>query len=200
MYPLVESVRIENKQLQHIELHNQRISDAIQAVYKKEWVINIAAIVEIPADLTNERYKCRLVFYPDRVDHTIDLYHQREINTLKVVTDNTIEYTYKSEDRVKLNEAFSLRGTCDDILIVKNGFVTDSWAANILLFDGEKWITPDSPLLKGVQRAYLLDEGKIEERRVTIGELPSYQKIKLINAMIDFERAPEIVISKGVFF
>jgi 4-amino-4-deoxychorismate lyase len=200
MYPLVESVRIENKQLQHIELHNQRISDAIQAVYKKEWVINIAAIVEIPADLTNERYKCRLVFYPDRVDYAIELYHQREIKTVKVVTDNTIDYTYKSEDRVKLNEAFAQRGNCDDILIIKNGFVTDAWAANIILFDGEQWITPDTPLLKGVQRTYLLEQGKIEERRVPLGDLPFYQKIRLINAMIDFERAPEIIIADGVFF
>jgi 4-amino-4-deoxychorismate lyase len=200
MYPLVESVRIENRHLQHIELHNQRISDAIQAVYQKEWVINIAALVEIPAALTNERYKCRLVFYPDRVDYTIDLYHQRAIKTLKVVIDNAIEYRYKSENREKLNIAYAHRGSCDDILIVKNGFVTDSWAANLLLFDGEHWITPNTPLLKGVQRAYLLNMGIIKERKVTIGDIPSYQKIKLINAMIDFERAPEIVISEGVFF
>jgi len=200
MYPLVESVRIENRQLHHIDLHNRRINHAIRAVYGKELMVDIEAIVKIPENLSADRYKCRLNFYPDKVDYTIIPYTQREIKSLKVIVDNTIDYTFKSENRQQLDVSFLKRGNCDDIIIIKNGHITDAWAANILLFDGKDWFTPDTPLLKGVQREFLLQEEKIKQREITTGVLNIFQKVKLINAMIDFERAPEISIPEGIFF
>ncbi len=200
MYPLVESIRIENRQLHHVELHNQRINKARQAVYGLTDRIAVEEIIKLPSDLSSERYKCRITFYPDHTEYTILPYHQREINTLKVVYDDTIDYTYKNENRQQLDAAYNQRGNCDDVIIVKNGYITDSWAANILFYDGKKWITPNTPLLKGTQREYLLQGGLIEERSVMIDDLYSYQKIRLINAMIDFERSSEITIKTSVFF
>jgi 4-amino-4-deoxychorismate lyase len=200
MYPLVESIRIENRQLHHIELHNQRLNRAVQRMFGIEKTIYLENIIEIPTDLTDYRYKCRVAVLPDSINVDIKPYIQREIKTLKVVHSNEIDYTYKSENREGLNAAFDKREGCDDIIIVKNNCVTDSWAANILLFNGNKWITPDTPLLKGVQREYLLSQKLIKEQRVLATDLFSFQKIRLINAMIDFDRAPEIIISENVFF
>jgi 4-amino-4-deoxychorismate lyase len=78
--------------------------------------------------------------------------------------------------------------------------LTDSWAANIILFDGKNWITPDTPLMRGVQKEFLIREGGIIEKEVKLDRLPSFQTIKLINAMIDFERAPVINVSNDVFY
>jgi 4-amino-4-deoxychorismate lyase len=200
MYQLVESVRIENRQLQHIELHNQRLNKALKELFGIDKKICLEDVIAIPANLTEERYKCRVTVSPENINVCIKPYIQREIKTLKIVHDNEIDYSFKTDNRQQLDAAFEKREDCDDIIIVKNGSVTDSWAANILLFDGHDWITSDTPLLEGVQRDYLLSQNQIKKRRVWVTDLPSYQKIKLINAMIDFERAPIIDIPDGLFF
>ena len=107
---------------------------------------------------------------------------------------NEIDYHIKTSNRNKLDELFAKRQGSDDILIVRNDLLTDSWAANILLYDGIQWVTPQEPLLKGVQREHLLRLKLISERTIPIDSLVRYQKIKLVNAMIDFDRAPEIEI------
>lgn len=200
MYQLVESVRIENRQFHHVELHNQRLNKALKELFGIDKKICLEDIIELPADLTEERYKCRVTVSPESINVDIKPYIQREIKTLKIVHDNNIDYSFKTDNRQQLDVAFEKRDGCDDIIIVKNNCVTDSWAANIILFDGHDWITPDSPLLKGVQREYLLLQNRIKLQRVMITDLPFFQKIRLINAMIDFERAPEINISGSVFY
>jgi 4-amino-4-deoxychorismate lyase len=172
----------------------------MQRVFGIEKKICLEEIIDLPANLTEERYKCRVTVSPESMNVDIAPYIQREIKTLKVVHDNDIDYSYKSENRQQLNSAFEKRNGCDDIIIIKNGCVTDSWAANIILFDGHDWITPDTPLLEGVQREYLLSQNLIKLQRVLITDLPSFQKIRLINAMINFERASEINISGSIFF
>jgi 4-amino-4-deoxychorismate lyase len=173
----------------------------MESVYGISAKISLEKIIEIPDNLTINRYKCRVtISFENTVVVSIDPYIQREIKTLKVVHDNDIEYPFKTENRLELNACYEKREGCDDIIIVKNGLITDSWAANILLFDGKSWIAPDTPLLKGVQREYLLTQNLIKSKRVTINDLPLFKKIRLVNAMIDFERAPEIEINGGVIF
>jgi len=172
---------------------------ARKIVYGFDEPIDIETIVKIPDFITEGIYKCRINFFPDKIDYTITPYVQRVIRTLKIIHNNSIDYTFKSENRLQLDAAFELRGNCDDIIIVKNGHITDAWAANIILFDGTSWFTSDTPLLKGIQREFLLSEGVIAAREITIDHLFEYKKIKLINAMIDFDRAPEIIISENVF-
>jgi 4-amino-4-deoxychorismate lyase len=200
MYQLVESVRIENRQLHHIELHNQRLNKALKELFGIDKKICLEDMIAIPANLTEERYKCRVTISPESINFDIKPYIQREIKTLKVVHDNGIDYPFKTDDRQQLDAAFEKREGCDDIIIIKNNCVTDSWAANIILFDGQDWVTPDTPLLEGVQREFLLSRNRIKLQRVMVIDLPSFEKIKLINAMIDFERAPEIAIAEGVFY
>jgi 4-amino-4-deoxychorismate lyase len=200
MYQLVESVRVENRQLHHIELHNQRLNRAMLRLFGTDRKIRLEEIIDLPTNLTENRYKCRVTFSPESINVEIKPYIQREIKSLKIVHDNEIDYSFKSENRQQLDAAFEKREDCDDIIIIKNGCVTDSWAANILLFNGTDWITPDTPLLEGVQREYLLSQNRIRKQRVMVTDITSFQKIRLINAMIDLERAPEIIITEGVFF
>jgi 4-amino-4-deoxychorismate lyase len=200
MYHLVESVRIENRQLHHIELHNQRLNRGIKQLFGINKKICLENIIDIPPDLTNNRYKCRVTVSSERLNVNIVPYVQREIKTLKIVHNNEIDYTFKTENRQQLDAVYEKRNGCDDIIIIKNNYVTDSWAANILLFDGTDWITPDTPLLEGIQREYLLSQNFIKMHRVIVSDLIFFQKIKLINAMIDFERAPVINIPAGLNF
>lgn len=199
MYPIVESICIVNKQLRHIELHNRRFIEACLKLFRQDAGKTLEQIIKIPQNIDNERYKCRLTYNGNQFDYTIEPYIQRKIESLKIVHNNVIEYSIKTTMRKQLDELFAQRDSCDDIVIIKNGFVSDACAANIILFDEKKWVTPSTPLLNGIQRQYLLASGQIFERRVSESDLKKYQKIKLINAMLDFKQAPIIEINTGLF-
>jgi 4-amino-4-deoxychorismate lyase len=113
-------------------------------------------------------------------------YVRREIRSLKLVDTDMESKAYKMEDRTGLNAVFAQRGDCDDVLLVKNGFLTDTSYSNIALFDGEQWFTPRVPLLYGVNRAGLLTEGKIIEKDIKTEELMNFQSLTLFNALIEF--------------
>ena len=52
--------------------------------------------------------------------------------------------------------------------------------------------TPLNPLLKGTIRAYLLDQKVIKERIIKVSDLHLFNRVKPINAMLDFEKTPFI--------
>jgi 4-amino-4-deoxychorismate lyase len=199
MCQLLESIRIENHTLQHIDLHNKRFNEARRALYGLHNTVMLEDLIELPTNIGNQRYKCRVLTNGETFDVEIKPYHQREIKTLIVIRFDEIEYTYKTTNRALLDQAFALRQNCDDIIIVKNDKVTDAWAANLIFFNGEKWVTPSTPLLKGIQREYLLSTGKIFEQNIYSADIKNFEKIKLINAMIDLDQANEINVKTNVF-
>ncbi|HKK81416.1 MAG TPA: aminotransferase class IV [Prolixibacteraceae bacterium] len=199
MSQIVESIRIENKQFQNIDLHNERFQKARESMFNELDTIDLGKHIAIPSDISNKRHKCRVTYDGNTLLYTIKPYHQRPVHSLRMVHIDHIDYSIKTDNREQLDKAFALRNGCDDIIIVKNGFITDAWAANIILFNGNKWHTPSTPLLRGIQREYLINTKKILVKDITEKDLCDYTKIKLINAMIDFNRAPEIEIPTGVF-
>ena len=101
-----------------------------------------------------------------------------------MVEDNNISYTFKSTDRHELDRLLALRNGCDEVIIVKNGLITDTSFTNVAFFDGHKWVTPAQPLLNGTMRQWLLQCGQLTEAQITPASLTSFQRIMLFNAMI----------------
>lgn len=134
-------------------------------------------------------YRCRLVYKPSEMEIEVTYYEykKREISSLKILHDDTIEYSMKHTNRDALDRLFALRGDCSDILIVKNSLITDTSIANIAFFDSKRWITPIAPLLRGTTRERLLLEGKIFEEEIHIEDLDRFYEVALMNAMIDFD-------------
>ena len=197
MFHLVESICIERKVLHHIDLHNKRFNKARKKLFNADDWINLDDFIIITENLNDSRYKCRVSTSNGKnLKVEIVPYIQRKIETIKLIEVNDIDYSIKTDQRELLNSAYDKRGNCDDIIIVKNNCITDSWAANVILFDGKHWVTPNTPLLEGVQREYLLSTQRIITKRIYRKDLHFYQKIKLINALVDFERAPTIEIGK----
>ena len=89
----------------------------------------------------------------------------------------------KYTDRSLINTLFAQRGACDEIIIIKNGKVTDCSIGNLIFRQGKKWYTPDTPLLLGTQREKLLQEGKIQECTIFQEDIVNFDEIKIINAM-----------------
>ena len=194
MFQLIETIRIEGKKLQNIYFHNARWNAARMHYFNTNELIKIEDLVNIPDTIDNSIYKCRITDDGTKIKYTITPYEFRIVNTLKIVNHETIQYQFKTSEREHLNQLFEQRANCDDVLIFRNNLLTDSWVANVLLFDGTNWLTPKQPLLKGVQRAVLLTEGKIQEADIQKEDLANFKKIKLINAMVNFKRAASIPI------
>ncbi len=140
-------------------------------------------------------YRCRVIYDADHIALTYLPYKHRRITTLKIVEADTLEYALKYADRTALNTLFQQRGSCDDVAIVKNGYLADSTIANIALYDGNTWYTPKQPLLFGTTRQRLLDTGKIKEKQIPCDTLQNYQKSAVFNAMMGF-----VELENGIIF
>jgi len=196
MCQLFESIKVLDGRLFNIEYHNYRISTARKELFNLTDKINLEEILEAPDKAAIGLFKCRVVYERTIIKIDWEKYTWRNVERLKVVEDNQIEYSYKFLERKSidglLNKNTSLGN--EDILIVKNGLLTDTSRANVVLFDGKEWHTPASPLLKGTQRQRLLNEKRIIEKEILLSDLKHYKDIKLINAMMEFDEAPTLPI------
>ena len=192
MCRLFETIKCENGTLFNLEFHQARFDYARKNYFGISERINLNEVLQIPENYSIGLYRCR-VTYSEIIEKIEFFPHKiREIKSLKLVEENEIDYSFTYSKRVKLNSLFEKRGDCDDILIIKNGFVSDSFTANVIFFDGEKWWTPDSPLLHGTQRARLIDKNRINVCKVTVEDISRYQKAGLINALQDLDNMPTV--------
>jgi len=194
MCRLVESIKLQNKDLQHVEWHDKRFNEARFQLFGINEPIDLQNVIKIPLFLHNEIYKCRVLYAMEIESVEFQLYTPREVKTLKLVEDNDIDYRFKYEDRRAFKRLLEQKGEANDILVVKNGCITDTSYSNVIFFDGKKWFTPDTYLLNGTQRQRLLAEGAIYEARITPDDLKRYILAKPINAMLDFETTPPVKI------
>lgn len=195
---LFEVLRVQEGKLQNIDYHNNRMNKALSKIFGLKDPIFLEKEIRIPNNLNNQVHKCRIIYTSKIEKIEFELYQLRKINSLKLVTHNSIDYSVKYYDRKIINELFEKRGSCDDILIIKNKFVTDISYANIVFWDGSQWITPSSPLLHGTKRQQLIDEQKIFEKEIKIKDIQSFEKARIINAMIDLEESNDILINNIV--
>ncbi len=182
----IETIRIEDGKVYNLDYHIERFNRTRAAFWKGSIPIDLRALVS-PQSLAGI-YKCRVVYGREIEEITYVPYQMRDVSSLRLVVADTVDYTYKSTNREKLNALYAQRKMADDILIVKEGCLTDTSIANIALYDGHTWFTPARPLLRGTKRAELLDRKLIVEKDIPQISLKDYSHIMLFNAMIDWER------------
>ncbi|MBN2545222.1 MAG: aminotransferase class IV [Spirochaetes bacterium] len=163
-------------------------------LFNSDNFIELNKIIKIPEHVNNELFKCRIVYDTEIKKIEFLPYSIRLINSLKIVHTDDIEYSFKYENRDRLNELLKNKKNCDDVLIVKNGRITDTSFSNIVFFDNSKWLTPDKPLFKGTKREKLLDQKIIFEDEISLKDLKFFKKARLINSMIEFEDNLDILI------
>jgi len=192
MCQLFETIKVQNRKLQNIDYHNDRFNRTRFKLFGFHEQVKLEEIIKLPVDLDDKIYKCRII-YSDKIEKIeFEPYSQKIIKSLKIIDCNNIGYNHKYFDRSKINELYEHRGDCDDILIIKNGFVTDTSFANIVFWDGSNWITPSTPLLTGTKRQKLIDLKVIIEKEIMVSDLQSFEKARIINAMIGLEDSPDI--------
>lgn len=186
----LETIRFEDGVFHHLEYHKTRIKRALKSVGASPF-FTLEALLEPQKE---PLVRVRLLYDAKRVKVEYIPYHPKIIRSLKLITCNTLEYHHKYANRSHLDALFVQRGSCDDILIVKEGLITDTSIANIAFFKKGRWYTPATPLLEGTTRARLIDSGTLHVEDITPNDIKGYEKFALLNAMIGFYQVSNGII------
>jgi len=179
----LETIKIIDGVAQNLEYHQWRL-ESVVATLQGSWRYDLSQLLNPPK---KGLYRCRFVYDGDTYSQEYFAYTKRQVNSLKLISNKSIEYSKKYENRDALNALFTLRESCDDILIVQDGFVRDTSIANIAFYDGKEWVTPKKPLLKGTCRQRMLEGGKITTATIRVEDIMHFKRVALMNAMIDFD-------------
>ncbi|MCH4213392.1 MAG: aminotransferase class IV [Prevotella sp.] len=185
MCQFIETLRIEKERIVNLEAHNQRMNETIRTFFPQASKVDLKKHIVLQKHIA--RTKCHIEYNNTILSISYQPYYPRQVHSLQLTECDTINYSYKYKDRSLLQLLYNQRRSDDDILIVKNGFITDTSIANIAVYDGIQWYTPAHPLLRGTQRAILLQRGIVKEKDITPQELFNFQKLCTINSMLDFE-------------
>ncbi len=181
-----EVIKLRDGVLYSLEYHKARVARTLAAFGMSQ--MDFAMVKDaVPSNCTNGLYKCR-VLYSNKIEKIeFTPYSLRRIETVELVADNNIEYSFKYADRSRLN-ALQAASSCNEIIIiVKDGFITDSSYTNLVFKQGKEYFTPKECLLPGTKRQALLDAGIIKPVSIRPKDLSSYESVHFINAMIDIE-------------
>jgi len=179
----IETIKALDGELFHLEYHQKRLNSVLQEISP----YSAYSLKDLLSPPSSSLYRCRFLYSSDSFEIEYIKYKKRSIKSLKLVYDDVIEYSKKSAERENINQLYLQKENCDEILIVKNSLITDTSIANITLYDGSTWLTPKAPLLKGTTRERLLEHGKIFTVDIGVRDLVNFEKLALMNAMVDFD-------------
>lgn len=192
---LLESIKVLDGKLYNLKYHHQRMQEARKLLFGLDTPLHLEEILRVPITYRQGLVKCRVLYQEDIQQITFSAYQKRNIQSLQLVFDDAIDYTYKYADRSHLERLYVQKGNSDDILIVRNGELTDTMYGNIAFFDGNKWYTPANPLLKGTQRQKMLDEQNMEPAAIFIKNIKQFKAFRVFNALNEFHEQPLIEVA-----
>lgn len=189
MCRFIETIRIEKCKANNLFYHEQRVNETLNAVCSntRAWKIeDILNRFDYNPDIV---YKARIIYDINGVVFSeASPYSMKTVKSLRLVTDDEIDYSFKYENRDCIDRLMQYKGNCDNIIIVRNNLLTDTSYTNIALWNGSEWHTPKHPLLNGTMRRYLLSESRIIERDISTDDIRKYRQISMFNSMIDLGR------------
>ncbi|MBT8348536.1 MAG: hypothetical protein HKP62_03690 [Sulfurovum sp.] len=180
---LLETIKIEDGEIQNLHYHQHRCDKSRQTLFCSNDILDLSSLIDAPK---TGLYRCRILY--GKVLHSIEYipYVPKKILTLKIVPSN-IEYSLKYANRDALNALLKSNKDVDEVIIEKEGYLTDTTISNIAFFDGAQWLTPANPLLEGTMRAKLIDESFLHTKDIKREDLQHYSQVALMNAMIGFK-------------
>lgn len=189
MYQFFESIQLNEGLVYNLIQHQERVNKTFNAFGMPENTIELAEIIKTISLPQNGLYKLRVSYELEGDFHyEFQPYRYKNILNFALVDIEGQKYDFKFEKRDWINEALK-QSRKDEVIMHAAGFIKDSSYANIVFFDGSLWYTPADPLLEGTQRAKLLEAGIIQARTIHIDELDRFRSFKLINAMLDWDKA-----------
>jgi len=192
---LVETIKVIDGEITNIDYHSNRFNMTRKELFNTGPAVDLYSKIIIPEYARKGVFKCRIE-YDDQI-RKIDFhpYEIKRIRTLKMVEAGNLDYNYKYTNRSGIDKLMDQANGCDDILIIKDGLVTDTSYANIVVRGKDNiWYTPSSYILRGTKREYLLNYGIIREIIVTPASLKRFRELRLINSMLDIDDTESIPV------
>ncbi len=200
MSPLIESIALHHGIPQNLTYHQKRMSFSAQKLWNTTAPdLNELLHTHIPISwLEIPLAKARLIY--DQYGQTelkIQPYLRRKITEL-VATEIPagLDYAFKFWDRSWIDQLCRDLSENQDILLHKNGWIQDSSYANVALLKKGIWYTPARPLLQGTCLMRCIDEALLRPAYIHLDEVHTYEKIKLINALLGWEKGIQIETKK----
>ena len=151
----------------------------------------------LPTALLDAKVKCRILYRETLLEISFEKYQPKWVQSLQLV-EASPDYSFKYANRKEMSRLLELKGEADEILITRDGLITDTTFSNVAFRQGDQLFTPDSYLLNGTKRQQLLREGIITERKITSETLHKYESVCLINAMLDVGDTIPVPISSVI--
>ncbi|MCK9411295.1 MAG: aminotransferase class IV [Prolixibacteraceae bacterium] len=194
MLQLIETICYENGAFHRIPLHEERMNRSRRHFLGVCAPIFLSQFLKAPENVKGEKLRCRITYTDEIENIEYESYIFKKIESLKLVEGSAIDYSFKYKNRDSLNLLLEDRGNQDEILIVRNGYITDTSFTNIVLLQNGYWYTPALPILTGTRRAEYLFQRKIFPRNIRPGELKYYEEARLINSMRSMKESAPIRI------
>ncbi len=198
MSRFLESIAVKNGKAPLIDFHQKRYENCMQCFYPQAKIFHLSLFLD-KAPQDNILYKLRVLYDENSISTTYIPYKKREINEIIAIDGKNISYPWKYANRQMFDELRKGLNDKQEILIFKNGLLTDSSYSNVVLQKGNAFFTPETPLLKGVQREFLLSKNLIKPKSIHRNEVLNYDRIIFINAMMDLEAGINLPIEKVRF-
>ncbi len=187
MFQLLESIYLKDGVFRNLPYHEARLRKSLRELFNNNNTVDIRHYLKTLEIPSGGVYKTRVIYDTEILKVEFVPYVIKPIKSLQLIHSDIISYDYKFLDRKDIDQLYSLRGKADDVLIVKNGFITDTSYANIIFKKETDWYTPSHYLLKGTMRESLLDAGLIREAIIDVNNYSQFKSFKLINSMLGMD-------------
>ena len=195
-----ETIRILDGHPQHLDWHQRRVDATLNHFFPttqpEENTFHLHEILSSCSIPSIGLYRCKIIYDLNSISVEFFPYTPRVVNSLQLIEmPPGYDYSYKYADRSVLEKLFSQRRDADDILITRDGWITDTSIANIAFRKGDRWYTPSIPLLAGTTWKRLVANGVLIPRPIHQDDVLGFDAFRIFNAMNDWG-AKEHSISK----
>lgn len=180
---LLESIKILNGKVYNVTFHEQRANRSRKMIFGLERPLNLKKAIVVPEEFKKGLVKCRVIYGESIESVSFTMYEKRKINSAKVIYADHVLYDHKYVIRKVLDDLYAKREDHDEIIIIKNGFVTDAYYYNVVFEKEGKFFTSDTPLLRGIQRERLIHSKKVQVIPIGSEDISSFDRVHFVNAL-----------------
>ena len=140
MSQFFETIKSVGGKLQLLDLHSERLNKTRAEVFGVKNLINLFDEINLPCEEKGAISKVKVTYGKYLESIEIEPYSIKSHKKVKFLDIPELDYKYKSTERSALN--IPNNQELDDVIFLKNGFLTDSSYCNLVFFDGQKMGNP----------------------------------------------------------
>jgi para-aminobenzoate synthetase / 4-amino-4-deoxychorismate lyase len=200
-FRLFETLRFERAEgFRHLGEHLERLGDSARYFgFRFDREAAAALLKDAVAEPVRDPIRVRLSLSRDgSMDADVSELPAAHDGPVRVALDvepvdpNDVWLYHKTTRREPYDRRRRHRDDVDDVILVNDrGEVTESTVASLAVRIDGRWVTPpiDAGLLPGTYRAVLIQEGRLEERRVRVQDLLDAKEVALVSSVRGWRRA-----------